>query len=108
MKRMQKETFGEICEEVYQRFKKYNILYPELKTREMSSRWGLCQPRKGIITLNSKLIEAPRHYIEYVVLHEFVHFICPDHSKKFYRFLTMMMPDWEERKKELEKRVCCE
>jgi predicted metal-dependent hydrolase len=102
MKKIQQKTFGEISEEVYQRFKKYDIQYPKLKIRDMSSRWGTCQPQKGIITLNSKLIEAPKYCIEYVVLHEYVHFICPDHSEKFYRFMTMMMPDWEERKKELE------
>ena len=103
MKKMQEETFGEICGEVYKRFKKYDILYPELKIKDMMSRWGSCQPRRGIITLNSRLIEAPRHCIEYVILHEFVHFICPNHSKKFYGYMAMMMPDWEDRKSELEE-----
>lgn len=97
------ETFSQICKEVYQKFKKYGVLYPELRIRYMSSRWGSCQPEKGVITLNSKLIEAPRRCIEYVVLHEFVHFISPDHSRKFYNFMAMLMPDWEERKTELER-----
>ncbi|OYP38116.1 metal-dependent hydrolase [Lachnotalea glycerini] len=57
------------------------------------------------MSLNSKLIEAPRNCIEYVVLHEFTHFIHPNHSKKFYDFVAMLMPDWKERKMELEKRL---
>jgi len=65
--------------------------------------WGSCQPEKGVITLNSKLIAAPRNCIEYVVLHEFVHFIYSSHSKQFYEFVAMLMPDWKERKSELEK-----
>lgn len=69
----------------------------------MMSQWGACQPQKGAITLNSRLIEKPRNCIEYVVLHEFVHFIYPNHSRQFWNFVTMMMPDWKERKKELEK-----
>ena len=60
-------------------------------------------PRKGIITLNKRLLEAPRYCIEYVVMHEFCHFIHPDHSKHFYAFLTMLMPDWKERKRILDQ-----
>jgi hypothetical protein len=36
-----------------------------------------------------------------VVVHEFTHFIHPNHSKQFWDFVTMMMPDWKERKAEL-------
>lgn len=105
LKKMQTETFNQICREIYQIFKKYDVEYPIVKIRYMTSRWGSCYPKKGIITLNSKLIEAPRNCIEYVVLHEFAHFINPNHSKKFYDFVAMIMPDWKERKKELEKRL---
>ncbi len=47
MKRMQQKTFGEISEEVYQRFKKYGVQYPKLKIRDMSSRWGHVSPKRG-------------------------------------------------------------
>ena len=59
--------------------------------------------KKGILTLNKRLLEAPRNCIEYVVMHELCHFIQPNHSKHFYSFLTMLMPDWKERKVLLEK-----
>lgn len=104
LKKLQIETFKEISDEIYSIFKKYDVVYPQIKIRSMTSRWGSCQPKKGIITLNSKLIEVPKNCIEYVVLHEFAHFIHPNHSKKFYDFVGMLMPDWKERKKELEKR----
>lgn len=103
LKEQETEIFDQICNEVYQIFIKYDIKYPIIKTRHMTSRWGSCQPKKGIITLNTKLIEVPRNCIEYVVLHEFAHFIHPNHSKKFYDFISVLMPDWKERKKELEK-----
>ncbi|MFQ6968423.1 MAG: M48 family metallopeptidase [Subdoligranulum sp.] len=59
--------------------------------------------KKLIITLNKQLLEAPRNCIEYVVVHELCHLVHPNHSKQFYTFLTMFMPDWKERKAELEK-----
>ncbi|WP_295094925.1 M48 family metallopeptidase [Ruminococcus sp.] len=69
----------------------------------MTSRWGSCLPSKCIITLNKSLIEAPKCCIEYVVYHEFCHFIHPNHSKQFYSLLQIMLPDWKERKSLLEK-----
>ena len=105
LKQYQTTVFEELLQEKYLLFEKYGVTYPILKIRNMTSRWGSCQPKKGIITLNSKLIEAPRNCIEYVILHEFVHFIHPNHSRQFWDFVAMMMPDWKERKEELEKRI---
>ena len=96
--RMQKEIFFEICKEIYPLFQPYNVKYPLVKIRNMKSRWGSCQPQKNIITLNGKMIAANRAAIEYVVLHEFAHFIHPNHSKDFYDLVESLMPDWKERK----------
>lgn len=105
LKQYQTTVFEELLQEKYLLFEKYGVTYPTLKIRNMTSRWGSCQPKKGIITLNSKLIEAPRNCIEYVILHELVHFIHPNHSRQFWDFVAMMMPDWKERKEELEKTI---
>lgn len=64
------------------------------------------KPKSSAITINSRLIEAPRHCIEYVMMHEFCHMIYPNHSKDFYLLLQVMMPDWKERKKRLEEMMC--
>ena len=98
-----KLVFEEVIDELYPAFKKYGVDKPMLKIRDMETRWGSCLAKKGIITLNKRLLEAPRNCIEYVVMHELCHFIQPNHSKHFYSFLTMLMPDWKERKALLEK-----
>lgn len=98
-----KDQFGEIMAEVYPLFQKYGVAQPTLRIRDMDTRWGSCLSKKGIITLNKRLLEAPRSCIEYVVMHEFCHFIHPNHSKQFYGFLAMLMPDWKERKVVLDK-----
>ena len=96
-------TISLICEAVYPKFQKYGVEFPELKFRRMISRWGSCQSKKGILTFNIALIQAPMSCIEYVVVHEFTHFLQPNHSRSFYTQLTMFMPDWLERKNILEK-----
>ena len=98
-----KDQFGEIMAEIYPLFQKYGVAQPTLRIRDMDTRWGSCLSKKGIITLNKRLLEAPRSCIEYVVMHEFCHFIHPNHSKQFYGFLAMLMPDWKERKVVLDK-----
>ena len=74
-----------------------------VKIRQMKTRWGSCNPYKSYINLNIELIKKPKSCIEYVVFHELVHLLYPDHSKKFYDYLSLYMPDWQKRKEILEK-----
>lgn len=98
-----KDAIQSLCDSIYPKFQKYGVVYPTIRYRNMVSRWGSCQPKRCILTFNYALVEAPISCIEYVVVHEFTHFLQPNHSKKFYQQLAMFMPDWEERKKILEK-----
>ena len=98
-----KTIFSEVMEDLYPLVKKYGIEKPTLRIRDMETRWGSCLAKKRIITLNKRLLESPRNCIEYVVMHELCHLIHPNHSKHFYSFLTMLMPDWKERKDYLDK-----
>lgn len=99
------KVFTEIAAVVYQKFKKYGVRMPQLRIRTMQTRWGACLVKKEVITLNKRLIESSRDCIEYVIMHEFCHLIHPNHSKSFYIFLSMMMPDWRMRKQYLDKTV---
>ena len=103
IKKQCQEQVRSVCESIYPKFQKYGVVFPTLRFRNMVSRWGSCQPRRKTLTFNIALVEAPVSCIEYVVMHEFVHFLQPDHSRRFYQYLNMFMPDWKERKKELEK-----
>lgn len=100
-----RETVTKLCEAVYPKFKKYGIDFPEIKFRNMVSRWGSCMPKKKILTFSYALATVPVSCIEYVVMHEFTHFLYLNHSPDFYRQLAVFMPDWRERKKLLEKSV---
>ena len=94
-------VFEEILKEQYPLIAGYGVPLPILRIREMKSCWGSCLYRKGTITLNKRLMQKSRRCIEYVVLHELCHFIHPNHSKQFYGLLETLMPDWKERKREL-------
>lgn len=84
----------------------WGVKMPQVKVRDMKSRWGTCAWQKGIVTLNTRLWNAPPPCLDYVALHELCHFVHPDHSPAFRRLLTALMPDWQERKAELERWNC--
>jgi hypothetical protein len=74
-----------------------------LTVRAMKTRWGSCS-KDGHISLSVELIHAPRRLIEYVIVHELCHLVHLDHSPAFYFQLARCLPDWEERRRELEAR----
>ncbi|MEG1069332.1 MAG: YgjP-like metallopeptidase domain-containing protein [Ruthenibacterium sp.] len=70
---------------------------PILKVRLMKTRWGVCVPSKRQITLNLRLAEKPRAAVEYVVVHEYAHFLQPNHSAAFWAIVARLMPDYKAR-----------
>ena len=92
-----KDVFMDVATLTCNSLKDYQIPFHEVKIRTMKSRWGSCTPARNTITLNKKLIHYPLEFIEYVVLHEFVHFIQPNHSKAFYNIIENYMPDYKQR-----------
>ena len=90
----EKAYLVEICKDVYPLFQMYTPEFPKIRIKEMRSMWGSCRPKRNIITLNSRLLLYPPKCAEFIVMHEFVHFIHPNHSKEFYETMDKMMPDW--------------
>ncbi|MGE8065458.1 M48 family metallopeptidase [Pseudomonas sp. NPDC089569] len=74
---------------------------PPLRIQTMQTQWGSCSP-KGRITLNPHLVKTPRDCIDYVILHELCHIAEHNHSERFYRLLTQVMPNWEKVKARLD------
>lgn len=86
-------------------FKKYGIRKPEIVIKKMKTLWGSCTKPLNKITLNEYLLKADILCIQYVILHEMTHLLYPVHNVAFYDFLTIHMPDWKERKKQLDTEV---
>ena len=74
---------------------------PRLKVREMKTRWGTCNINTHTITLNTRLMEKTPALQEYVVLHEYVHFLHPNHQPPFHAEMARLMPDYKQRRKQL-------
>ena len=98
-----KEQIHDLCNKAFPYYEKRGIKYPEIKFRKMVSRWGSCHTKKGILTFSTNLMYAPAECIEYVVWHEFTHFLQPNHSTRFYDELAKVYPNWKECRKKLKE-----
>ncbi|MFK5948724.1 MAG: SprT family zinc-dependent metalloprotease [Methylococcales bacterium] len=74
---------------------------PSFRVMAMKKQWGSCST-KGNLMLNPHLIKAPKECIDYVILHELCHISEHNHSEKFWRLLTQVMPNWKEVKSKLD------
>jgi predicted metal-dependent hydrolase len=61
--------------------------------RNQRSRWGSCSPT-GAIALNFRLIQMPPSVCEYVLLHELMHLRQQNHSRRYWRLVEQVCPDF--------------
>ena len=95
-----KETFAKRLDALLEQAL-WVIERPPLRILTMQTQWGSCSPN-GRITLNPHLVKAPRECIDYVILHELCHIAEHNHSERFYRLVSQVMPMWERTKARLD------
>lgn len=95
-----KEVFVEQLTSCFPKIRRYGVSYPDLKILAMEKRWSSCTVN-GSIILNLKLIQTPKHCIDYVIIHELTHLKERHHNAAYYKLLDKMMPDWQDRRQQL-------
>ena len=66
------------------------------------TKWGNCSSRRNL-SFNWRLILAPDFVLRYLVAHEVVHLVVPDHSAKFWLTVQSLCPDMERAKQWLSR-----
>lgn len=70
----------------------------ETRIQKMKTRWGSCNPATGRILLNLELAKKPRTCVEYILVHELVHFLERRHNERFVAHMDRVMADWRHRR----------
>jgi predicted metal-dependent hydrolase len=69
--------------------------------QRMKTKWGSCNPKSRNIRLNTELVKKPKDLVEYVVVHEMLHLLVPNHDERFVALLDRHYPGWREAREEL-------
>lgn len=74
-------------------------LHPSaVRFKNQSTRWGSCTS-KGVININWRLVGAPLHVIDYILVHELAHLKHLNHSKSFWEIVASIYPDYKKAEK---------
>jgi predicted metal-dependent hydrolase len=82
----------------------YGFQYKKIGITSARTRWGSCSTN-GSLNFSWRLILTPLEAVDYVVLHELVHTVFHNHSRRFWKRVERIMPDYKERRKWLRKNV---
>lgn len=99
-KKQAKRIFKQHLDTVYHEYSR-KIPYPGLRIRKMTSRWGVCNTKLKVITLNLELIKRDLKYLDYVIVHELSHLLEGNHSSRFWSLVEENCPNYKEIKKEM-------
>lgn len=79
-------------------YKEKLVVEPEnITVKKQEKRWGSCSSL-GNLNFNWKLIMAPVSVLDYVVVHELIHLIHPNHSRDFWSLVETIIPDYKEKR----------
>ena len=79
----------------------YSLPKFTIRYRKMKTRWGVCNNKLKVITLNTLLIKKDLKYLNYVIVHELSHFIYQNHSKDFWNVVEENCKDYKKIRKDL-------
>ena len=70
----------------------------------MVTRWDTCNVEKKKLWFNFQLTQKPNGCLEFIILHELIHFHTPKHDAAFIAHMDLYMPNWRDIRNELNDR----
>jgi len=73
---------------------KIDIKPSKVVVKSLKNRWGSAT-EKGVVTLNSNLLKAPKEVIDYIIIHELCHLKIKNHSPRYWNLVRKFMPNYQ-------------
>jgi predicted metal-dependent hydrolase len=102
MKHLWKLAAVEFPPRVFEFAASHRLSVGRVTVRNQRSRWGSCS-RRGTISLNWKLIQAPPFVPDYIILHELMHLRQMNHSARFWQEVERVCPNYKTAEKWLKQ-----
>jgi len=81
---------------------KYGYQYNNIRIKNQKTCWGSCS-RKANLNFNYKILFLSENIQNYIVAHELCHLKEFNHSKRFWKLVATVMPNYLEIKHELKR-----
>lgn len=92
--KLTEEKIRELNPHINDLIQNLNLSLLPTKVKVLKSKYGSVHLGRKYIVINAKLALLPINYLKYVLIHEYAHLIEPNHSKKFYDVVRVLMPDY--------------
>lgn len=79
------------------------VTVAEWGIKKMKTLWGSCNVDARRIWLNLELAKKPAVCLEYILVHEMVHFLERHHNERFKDLMDRLMPQWRLHREELNR-----
>jgi predicted metal-dependent hydrolase len=77
---------------------RYGFEPKRVKISSARTRWGSCSP-DGTLNFTWRLVMASLDVIDYVVVHELSHLRVRNHSKRFWKVVESILPEYKHQRK---------
>ena len=93
--------------DIRRRVHEYNQLHMQKDIKSVNlkynqTNWGSCSTR-GNINFSTRLLFAPDDVVDYVIVHELAHLVEANHSHRFWKVVSDIMPNYKEKEKWLKE-----
>lgn len=73
------------------------------QVKQMKTQWGSCSIEKKRILINLELAKKQEKCLEYIIVHEMIHFLERHHNERFLYYMDNFLPNWKQLKTELNR-----
>jgi len=81
---------------------KLGVEYKKILVSDLKYSWASCTPKKNL-NFNWRIIKAPIHVIDYLIVHELAHLIEHNHGPEFWNIVAIQLPNYEKAREWLKK-----
>ncbi|MDH4330164.1 MAG: M48 family metallopeptidase [Candidatus Moranbacteria bacterium] len=78
----------------------YHFEYNKICIRNQQTRWGSCSSKKNL-NFNFRIVFLPEHMVNYLIVHELCHLKEMNHSRRFWKLVSLAVPDCKKVSREL-------
>lgn len=78
----------------------YHFRHNRISIKNQKTRWGSAS-KQGNLNFNYKIALLPKHFSDYIIVHELCHLGVFNHSPKFWALVAQTIPDYLTLRREL-------